>query len=202
MTMPLLIGITGGIGSGKSLICSIFRKLGVPGYDADSRAKALMTTDGILMGQIRTEFGELSFHPDGSLNREYLASRVFGLEEQLKKLNNLVHPRVREDFQHWAENHADYPYVLNEAALLFESGSWKELDGIVVVTAPESLRVRRVLTRDAHRTREQVMEIMRNQLPEDETRERTNYIIVNDGEHAVLPQVLTLHARFNQGRLS
>jgi dephospho-CoA kinase len=202
MGRPLLIGITGGIGAGKSTVASVFSSLGVPVYDADSRAKALMTTDGILMGRIREEFGELCYRNDGSLNREYLAQQVFGVPERLKKLNSLVHPRVREDFERWADSHKDKPYVLKEAALLFESGSWKELDAIVLVSAPEAMREHRVLSRDPHRTAQQVKEIMSNQLPESDTRERATHIIENDGLQPLLPRVLKLHGQFSQGRIN
>jgi dephospho-CoA kinase len=200
MGRPLLIGITGGIGAGKSVVASVFRSLGVPVYDADSRAKALMTTDGILMGLIRKEFGELCYRKDGSLNREYLAQQVFGVPAQLNKLNSLVHPRVKVDFENWVISHQDRPYVLKEAALLFESGSWAELDNIILVTAPEDVRLRRVLERDAHRTAQQVKEIMSNQLREEETRERATHIIENDGIRPVLPHILELHRQFSQGR--
>lgn len=194
----LQIGITGGIGSGKSLICKIFSQLGVPVYDADSHAKALMTTDGILVSQIKKEFGDLSYHPDGSLNREWLATHVFSNEVELQKLNGLVHPRVAVDYSNWVEMQADTPYVLKEAALLYESGSYRLLDKIIVVSAPEELRQARVLKRDPHRTVEQFREIVEKQLPEDEKVSRADYIITNDDVTPVVPQVLKLHEEFNK----
>lgn len=195
MRKPLQIGITGGIGSGKSLVTRIFNLLGVPVYDADSRAKTLMTTDGILVSQIKKEFGVLSFHSDGGLNREYLARHVFDDPEKLKQLNSLVHPRVAEDFNRWV-NEQTADYVLKEAALLFEAKSHTALDRIIVVSAPEELRVSRVLHRDKHRTADQVKDIIRNQLKDEEKLKLADYILMNDETKPLIPQVLELHRQF------
>ena len=195
--MPALqIGITGGIGSGKSLVCRIFACLGVPVYDADSHAKELMTTDGILVSQIRKEFGDLSYQSDGTLNRVYLSEVVFSNPEKLKVLNALVHPRVGEDFKRWSMVHNDKPYVLKEAALLFEAGSYQSLDKIIVVQAPDDLRIKRVIARDRHRTPADVKAIMNKQLSEDEKQKRADYIIRNDDSTLIIPQVLQLHQHF------
>ena len=196
MKAPLQIGITGGIGSGKSLVCTIFGKLGVSVYDADSHAKALMTTDGILISEIKKEFGDLSYHADGSLNRVYLANYVFHDPVKLERLNRLVHPRVEADYLKWVSKNAAHPYVIKEAALLFEAGSYKSLDRIIVVSAPEALRVRRVLSRDAHRTVEQIKAIVEKQMPEDEKLKRADHIVVNDETELVVPQVVRLHEEF------
>jgi dephospho-CoA kinase len=197
VSKPLQVGITGGIGSGKSLVSKIFFHLGIPVYDADSHAKKLMTTDGILVSQIKKEFGDLSYQPDGALNRVYLADHVFNSEEKLALLNSLVHPRVGVDYASWVEGHADrYPYVMKEAALLFEAGSNKALDRIIVVSAPEELRIKRVLHRDAHRTVEQIKAIVEKQMPESEKLKRADHIVVNDETRLVIPQVLALHRNF------
>lgn len=193
---PLQIGITGGIGSGKSLVCRIFQILGAPVYDADSRAKDLMTTDGILISRIKKEFGELSYRPDGSLHREYLSEKVFNDAERLNVLNGLVHPRVAEDYTQWVGHHQQAPYVIKEAALLFEAGSYKTLDKVIVVHAPSSVRIKRVLRRDKHRTEAQVREIMKNQLPDEDTLARADFIIRNDESQLVITQVLDLHHQF------
>lgn len=193
---PLQIGITGGIGSGKSLVCKIFQCLGVPVYDADSRAKSLMTTDGILIQQIKKEFGDLAYDGDGNLNRKYVSEVAFHNPERLKVLNNLVHPRVGVDYANWVSENSTRPYVLKEAALLFESGSYHQLDKILVVSAPEALRIQRVLKRDAHRNEQQVREIIKNQLPEEDKLMKAHIVIKNDDEHLVIPQVLDLHQRF------
>ncbi|MFM7488556.1 MAG: dephospho-CoA kinase [Cytophagales bacterium] len=193
---PLQIGITGGIGSGKSLVCKIFSCLGIPVYDADSRAKSIMTTDGIVMEQIKTEFGSLSYNSDGTLNRSYLSQTVFNDAAKLKKLNELVHPRVALDAQQWVATHRDQKYVLREAALLFESGSYQLMDKIVVVTAPETLKATRVFTRDSHRTAEDVVKIIRNQMDEKEKISRADFVLVNDETELLVPQVVKMHQHF------
>jgi len=197
MQKPIQIGITGGIGSGKSLVCKIFGVLGVPAYDADSRAKNLMTTDGILIDQIKKEFGSLSYDVKGGLNREFLSATVFSKQDKLKQLNALVHPRVAVDYKQWVEEHAGNKYVLKETALLFESGSYKELDKIILVTAPKEIRIERVLARDNHRTKEDVEKIIQNQISEEEKEAKANFIIRNNESELIVPQVVDLHKRFN-----
>lgn len=192
----LQIGITGGIGSGKSLVCKIFSCLGVPVYDADHRAKSIMTTDGILISQIRKEFGDLAYNERGALNRTYLAEEVFSNELKLEKLNSLVHPRVGIDYQNWLAERNDVCYVVKEAALLFEAGSYKYLDKIVVVTAPEDLRIRRVLARDSHRSKQQLLDIMRKQMPEAEKVKRADYVLMNDEKSLLIPEVIRLNDIF------
>lgn len=199
MRKPLQVGITGGIGSGKSLVCRIFQCLGVSVYDADSRAKSLMTTDGILVSQIRKEFGDLAYHADGSLNRKYLGETVFNDPDRLELLNKLVHPRVGEDYRQWLEENSREVYVLKEAALMFESGSYKALDKIIVVYAPEDLKVSRVLGRDLHRSEKDVRAIIRNQMPDETKLKQADHIIFNDDSQLVIPQVLSLHQQFLSG---
>ncbi len=196
MKKPIQIGITGGIGTGKSIVCKIFKVLKVPAYDADSRAKAVMTTDGILVEAIKKEFGTLSYKTTGELNREYLSKEVFSDEVKLKKLNALVHPRVAADYETWLSKHTAQPYVLKEAALLFESGSYKAMDKVLVVSAPLELRLQRILSRDAHRNESQVRSIMSNQLAEEEKSKRADYRIENDEKHSLLEQTLQLHQQF------
>ena len=194
MNKPIQVGITGGIGSGKSLICRIFSCLGIPVYDADSRAKILMTTDRILVDQIRKEFGNLSYHKDGTLNKEHLR-RVFSDPLKVKKLNALVHPRVGTDYDQWVAQHSEKKYVIKEAALLIESGSADKLDHLVIVFAPEGLRIKRVLIRDPQRTQEEVENIIRNQMDEKRKMEKADSVILNDESRLVIPQVLELHKR-------
>ena len=195
MKTPLQIGITGGIGSGKSLVCKIFQCLGVPVYDADSRAKALMTTDGILISQIKKEFGNLSYNTDGTLNRKHIGEAAFGNPEKLKTLDSIVHPRVAANYAQWVSEQS-HPYVIKEAALLFEAGSYKTLDKIIVVSAPEHLRIKRVVVRDPNRTEQMVKDIIRNQMPDSEKTERADFVVMNDESQLVIPQVLRLHQIF------
>jgi dephospho-CoA kinase len=196
MANPIQIGITGGIGSGKSLVCKIFSTLGIPVYDADSHAKELMTTDGILVSSIKKEFGDLSYHADGSLNRTYLANSVFNNEKKLGLLNSLVHPRVAADYAKWVSENKGSGYVIKEAALLFEAGTYRSLDKVILVSAPERVRIQRVLKRDLHRSVEQVMGIVEKQMAEDEKLKLANHVIVNDESELVIPQVLKLHKGF------
>ena len=189
------IGITGGIGSGKSTVCRIFSTLGIPVYDADSRAKSLMTTDGILVSQIKKEFGTLSFGSDGNIDRDYLARTVFQDQEKLEKLNKLIHPRVAHDYERWVSEQKN-DYVLKEAALLFEAKSYQALDKIIVVHAPAAIRIKRVLQRDPQRTRQQVEDIIRNQMSDEEKLALADFKIMNDETSLVVPQVLALHEVF------
>ncbi|MFZ9980400.1 MAG: dephospho-CoA kinase [Cyclobacteriaceae bacterium] len=196
----LLIGVTGGIGAGKSIVASVFRCLGIPVYDADSHAKALMTTDGILQEAIKKEFGTLSFTEQGRLNRAYLASQVFTDPDKLKKLNRLVHPRVAEDFEHWVEKQKSeptIPYVIKEAALLFDSGSNRQLDKIIVVTAPDVLRIQRVQKRDG-RTSHEIEQIFERQMSQEEMIRRSDFTVLNDESRLITPQLLKLHDIFLQ----
>jgi len=195
MKKSLQVGVTGGIGSGKSLVCRIFATLGVPVYDSDSRAKILMTTDGILTDQIKKEFGSLSYNADGTLNRKFIGELVFQDERRRQTLNQLVHPRVAADYGKWV-NAQSFAYVVKEAALLIETGSYKELDKTIVVTAPDALRIKRVLERDTERTEQVVRDIIKSQMPQDEKSAKADFVIVNDGTQPVLPQVLSLHRLF------
>jgi len=192
----LQIGITGGIGSGKSLVCKIFQCLGVPVYDADSHAKQLMISDEILMNQIKHEFGKESYLANGSLNRTHISKQTFGFPDRLEKLNQFVHPRVALDFESWMKNHA-VSYIIKEAALLFEAGSAKTLDKIIVVSAPAAMRVQRVLQRDPQRSEDDVKKIMDSQMPEDEKVKRADFVVVNDETQLLIPQVLRLHQLFS-----
>lgn len=192
----LRIGITGGIGSGKSMVCKIFALLGAPTYDADTRARSLMTDDQVLVDQIKKKFGPQSYNTDATLNRQYLSKEVFNDPEKLAEMNKLVHPRVALDSEKWINANAQSPYVVKEAALLFESGAYKALDKIIVVTAPEALRLQRVVNRDKTRSQEDVMKIIRNQLAEEEKIRRADFVITNDETQLIIPQVLKLHERF------
>lgn len=187
------IGITGGIGSGKTLICRIFQRLGVHVYNADDRAKVLMNSDPGLKSQISAEFGSDAYQADGKLDRKHIAKSVFDNPEKLKKLNSLVHPSVGEDYKVWANGFSDQPYILREAALLYEAGVASMLDKVIVVSAPEEIRIKRVLERDSQRTEQEVRAIINSQWKEEEKVKRADYVILNDDEHMVIPQVLKLH---------
>ncbi|WP_400192685.1 dephospho-CoA kinase [Hymenobacter sp. B81] len=196
----LKVGITGGIGSGKTVVCRLFALLGVPVYDADTRAKWVMRHDAVLRAELVAAFGAEAYLPEGEPNRVFLARQVFNDPAQLARLNGIVHPRVGLDFAEWAaaQQRAGHRYLLKEAALLFESGSYQQLDRIITVYAPQELRQRRVLGRDPHRTAADVLSIIGKQLSEEEKRRRADYVLINDDQQPLLPQVLALHAQLQQ----
>lgn len=189
---PLQIGLTGGIGAGKSLIGKIFQLLGIPVYDADSRSKWIASNHPDVVVQVIKLMGKEAYK-EGELNRTYLAELIFNDELLSKSLTDILHPKVKEDFDVWVAAHANNPYVLKEAALLYESGSWEWLDKILVVTAPVEVRVKRVLARDIFRTEADIKKIMNNQLPEGEKVTRADFIITNDDRSSVIQQVLAIH---------
>lgn len=195
--MSIHIGITGGIGSGKTLVTRIFSLLGIPVYNADDRAKWLMINDHELINRIKEHFGEASYHKDGSLNKAYLSKNVFNNKDNIIYLNSLVHPRVGADFSLWSQAQSA-PYIIKEAALLFESGSYKQLDKIIMVYAPLEMRVNRTLERDKQRSREQVLAIVDNQWDDAVKMDMADFVIYNDDSQLVIPQVLKLDKLFKQ----
>lgn len=186
----LKVGITGGIGSGKTTVCKIFEVLGIPVYYADEGAKRLLHTDKIKKA-VKEVFGEEAY-VDEQLNRAYIASRVFNDKPLLEKLNSIVHPAVAEDVMQWAMQHLDKPYVLEEAALLFESGSYKFFDKIITVYAPLEKRLERVRKRD-NATDEEILARMKNQLSDEEKVKRSDFVIHNDEQQKLIVQVMEIH---------
>ena len=199
MVMPIKVGVTGGIGSGKSLVCKVFNTLGIPVFDADSEAKRLMATDAGLIAAIRSEFGDNAYHGDGTINRSYLASQVFNDTQRLDALNALVHPVAIRAGEEWAHSR-DAPYSVKEAALLFESGSYTLNDYTILVTAPEAVRIARVVQRDGA-TPEQVRARMQRQWSDEEKARLADFTLVNDGKQAIIPQVLDLDRFFRSKQL-
>ncbi|WP_367388834.1 dephospho-CoA kinase [Lewinella sp. LCG006] len=195
--MTLRIGITGGIGSGKTTVCQIFASLGIPVYYADDRAKWLMGNAPQLIAALKDAFGEKTYTEQGTLDRAYLAELVFNNQEQLDILNSIVHPSVREDGIRWDEQHQDTPYTLREAALLYESGIYQLLDQIITVTAPEALRIQRVMERDGLRE-EQVKARMDKQWPEEKKVALADFVIHNDGQHSLIRQVFQIHQQLSK----
>jgi dephospho-CoA kinase len=195
----LRIGITGGIGSGKSIASRLFHALGVPVYDADTRARWVMENDAALRTELQDAFGPEAYDAAGRLNRPVLAGLVFNNPARLAQLNGLVHPHVGTDFERWAtaQQQAGHAYVLKEAALLFEAGSYKQLDRIITVFAPLAVRTARVLRRDPQRSAADVAAIMAKQLSEEEKMQRADDVLINDDVLPLLPQVLALHAAFS-----
>jgi dephospho-CoA kinase len=185
------VGITGGIGSGKSFVAKIFKTMGIPFYDADKEAKLIMTRSVIIREGLIQAFGEEVYFEDGSLNRKWLSAQVFNNPEKLELLNSIVHPVVIQDAVDWANTQTSC-YSLKEAALLFESGSYKTLDYTILVVAPEELRIERVMNRDGV-SREEVLNRINKQMPEEEKRKLADFIIVNDGIQPLIPQLYEIH---------
>jgi dephospho-CoA kinase len=191
-----IIGLTGGIGSGKSTIARVFQVLGIPVYDADSRAKALMVQDPELVKGIRAVFGADAYVDGGALNRGYIAAQAFSDPDKLAQLNALVHPVTIADAERWAHQQKA-PYVLKEAALMFESASFHQVDAVIQVYAPATVRLHRVMKRDGQ-TREAVLARMKNQLSDSIVMKLADYVIYNDAQQMVIPQVLQLDATIRQ----
>lgn len=188
------IGVTGGIGSGKTTVCNIFKVLGIPVYNADEEARRLMQNDPLIISEIKKLFGNEVYHNE-ELNRAKIAGIVFGNKELLNELNSIVHPAVGKHFNNWANSRVNQPYIIKEAAILFESGANKGLDYVITITAPEKLRIRRIMNRDGISS-EDVKRRMKNQWTDKKIQKLSDFTITNDDKKMVLPQVLKLHQFF------
>ena len=188
------VGLTGGIGSGKTTIAKIFMQLGVPVYFSDTRAKDLMLNNKSLQESLISLFGD-EVIIDGLLNRSHIASKVFSNPKQLVKLNALVHPFVQKDFDAWSASQSSH-YVLKEAAIIFETGADKFLDQVILVESPEDLKISRVMLRDKVTMKEVLMR-MGNQWSDDQKRINADYIILNDEKCSLINQILKLHTVFS-----
>ena len=189
----LRIGITGGIGSGKSTVARIFSVLGIPVYDSDSASKRLMAEDEEIKKSIIQSFG-IESYLNGSLNRKYLSELVFNDKKKIELLNSIVHPATIKDSEEWVKKQ-DAPYTIKEAALIFESGSNKFLDFVIGVSSPLSLRIERTIQR-GNITEEQVKARIKLQMDEEEKMRLCQYVIFNDEKQLLIPQVLSLHEKF------
>jgi dephospho-CoA kinase len=191
----LKIGITGGIGSGKTTVCKVFELLGIPVFYADHVAKSIMQTDELLKTEVLSAFGQESYSKDGQLNRPYISTIVFNDESELKKLNAIVHPAVFRAFDKWITTHSDAPYILKEAALLFESKSYKMCDLSILVVSPEATRIRRVIARD-HISKDEIMLRMKRQFTDEQKMKLADHMLINDENRLLIPQIVSLHQQF------
>jgi dephospho-CoA kinase len=198
--LPLKIGITGGIGSGKSLVCQIFKALKVPVFEADKESKDIIDSDPATREALRELLGNRIFGTDGRINRHVMAGIIFNDQELLLKVNAIIHPAVRHRFNRWHAGQKSR-YIIQEAAILFESGVFRLMDMNIMVTAPEEMRIRRVMQRDGV-TKEKVYERMKNQWPEDDKVALADYIIRNDESQSLIQQVLKIHQKIlNYGKI-
>lgn len=184
------LGITGGIGSGKSTLCKVLEKLGIPVYYADEEAKMILDSSSI-QKKIINSFGKNVLDDGGKLDRKKLAALVFSENKKLEKLNSLIHPAVAKHYAAWVKSKSKNKIVAKEAAILFESGSYKQMDKIVCVYAPKELRIKRAMER-GNATREEILNRIKKQIPEKEKMRRSDFVIYNDEKKMMLPQVLKL----------
>lgn len=188
-----VIGITGGIGSGKSIACKVFELLGVPVYYADSRANWLTNNDLQLRKEIKELLGRQAYDENGQYNRKWVASQVFDNPQLLQMLNQLIHPRVYDDTKTWLELHKNQPYIVREAAISNAAGKGNDLDKIIVVSCPVEVRIKRIQQRDPQRSDEQIKAIIARQKSEEEFIKIADYQIINDDTQLILPQILVIH---------
>lgn len=190
------VGLTGGIGTGKSTVAKVFQVLGVHVYNSDIRAKQLLHESPELIENLKKEFGKEMYSEDNQLIKEKLSDLVFKNKEALEKLNSMVHPVVVEDFNNWCLKYGSEKYIIKESAILFESNTYKNLDKIISVYSPIDLRIKRIIKRDGI-SKEKVLEIMNNQWPEKNKMELADYVILSDHEHSIIDQVLAFHREFS-----
>ena len=186
---PYIVGITGGIGAGKTIVTKVFATLGIPCYNSDLSARDIVNRDILVKELIIEHFGDI--YREGKLDRKKLGSIVFNDKEKLQTLNSIVHPAVKKDFGNWCALQAT-PYILKEAAIMIESKSHLLLDKLILVTAPKSLRIKRVIKRDSV-SKEVVESRIQNQLSDEEKRSFSDFEIVNDEEIMLLTQILSVH---------
>ncbi len=190
----LKIGLTGGIGSGKSFVGHIFSRLGVPVYDSDKRGKWLMGHDPNLRNKIILLLGPMAYLNDGP-NRKFIAEKVFNNKTLLAGLNQIVHPSVADDFRDWySKQNTKSAFVIQEAAILFESGAYKNMDHIILVTAPEEIRIKRVMERD-NISGTEVLNRIKNQAPTEKLQPLADFIIQNNDKELILPQVIDIYQK-------
>ena len=193
-----LIGLTGGIGSGKSTVAGLFRTLGIPVYESDQRAKDFMQTNHQVRNEIIALFGPEAYNAEMILNRAWIASKAFTNPTLLKQLNDIVHPAVFQDLIDWTgeETQRNAPYLIQESALLFEEQLAKRFSAIILVVAPEEIRIERVMKRDGV-TKEDVQKRINNQLPDIKKIPGSDYVIYNDGVRSLIEQVMDIHRMIN-----
>jgi len=190
MSKPIQIGLTGGIGSGKSTVAKMFEVLHVPVYYADERSKFILQNNTQVKEKIKREWGDKVFDDKGAVDRKALAQIVFNNEVELHKLNAIMHPLVADDYNKWLSFQSS-TFVIKEAAILVESGSYKTCDKIIVVTVPEEVAIDRVMARDKA-TKEEVVARMSKQMPLQEKIKYAHFVVVNDGVEMLIPQVLEI----------
>ncbi len=190
-TSPLIVGITGGIGSGKTTAAKVFEKLGVPIYIADDKARMLTAENEQILSYIRETYGDEMFDDNGALNRKALGEAVFGNKERLDALNKVIHPLVAQDFKSWVAEQS-FPYVLKEAAVLFESGTYTDCNYVILVVAPRESRIERVMKRSGL-SREDIENRMQHQWSDEDKMALSDFVIYNGDENDLISQIYDIH---------
>lgn len=188
----LKIGITGGIGSGKTLVCEIFNKLGVPIFSADDEAKKLIDSNAKIKSKIIKHFGKSILNDQKIIDQKKLAAIVFNNKKELAALNKIVHQGTFDAFEKWTKKHKKEKYIIKEAAIMFESGAHKTVDYVITVSAPMAIRINRIQNRDGSDLK-QIKARIKNQLSDAERKKRSDFVITNDEKKALIPQVLNIH---------
>lgn len=186
----LKVGLTGGIGTGKSIVAKFFKMLGIPVYVSDLEARQLMNSNSIIREQLLAKFGAEVYTKDSTLNRKYLANIIFNKPEALQEVNAIVHPVVRSNFVDWCKQKAEFPYVIQESAILFDTGLYKNFDKIICITADENIRISRVMKRD-NVSADLVTARMKNQILEKDKIQKSDFVIYNNSE-LLIPQIIKI----------
>jgi len=192
----LKVGVTGGIGSGKTMVCEVFSVLGIPVFNADQEAKNIINSDKEIQLKLKELFGN-DIYTDHGIDSKKLAQIIFNNREAILNVNSIVHPKVRAFFKNWYLQYDHMPYVIQEAAILFESDAYKQLDFTINVHASEETRLKRVMVRD-HVSKEKVLERMKNQVNDDVRMKLADFTINNENDTMVLPQILEIHKKLTQ----
>tara|TARA_Y100001954_G_scaffold235203_1_gene292432 strand:+ start:1064 stop:1666 length:603 start_codon:yes stop_codon:yes gene_type:complete len=193
--IPIKIGVTGGIGTGKTTVCTIFKKIGIPIFNADEQSKILLKKNENVISKIITVFGD-NILDKKKIDTKKLGRIVFTNKQKLIELNNILHPRVIEKFDNWLLEQ-DSKYIIKESALLFESNTYKKLDKIILIQSPLKLRINRVCSRD-NRTKNEVSKIIKNQLKQSEYIKLVDYVITNNEKMLITPQVTAIHKQLSE----
>jgi len=188
------VGLTGGIGSGKSTITQLLTTIGVPVYISDIRSKELTQNNCEIRQGLKEILGNDIYGADGTLNKKKMAQMIFNDKALLERVNGLIHPIVHKDFDMWAaeQEKRGVPYVVNEAAIMVENGGYKRMDKLIVITAPLEQRIARTMARD-NASREQILSRINNQMPDEEKTKKADYVITTDDKHFILPEILAIH---------
>ncbi len=188
-----IVGLTGGIGSGKTTVSEVFKNLGISVYNSDFEAKKIMNTDEDLINKLKIIFGFDIYDSDNQLNRKKLADLIFNNKNKLNTVNRIVHPAVKKHFQNWI-NKQNSPYIIKETAILFESGIYKEVDKIITVVSPLNTRINRIKKRDNLNEKE-IKERINNQTDDEYKIKNSDFIITNNNISLILPQILSIHKK-------